>query len=70
MSSVDGRHYNPFRHDTTGDREFRCSTCGARCTRGTDGTEYGHKYKCPHRPDSLPTGSGGSASYYQGGDAA
>jgi len=23
--------------------EFRCDECGARCTRGPDGTEYGHR---------------------------
>jgi len=22
--------------------EFRCDECGRRCTRGPDGTEYGH----------------------------
>ena len=51
--------------------EFRCDHCRSRCTRGPDGVEYGHKYRCPDRPDHLPTGGGhGSASYYKGGESA
>lgn len=37
--------------------EFRCPECGARCTRGPDGVEYGHTRGhtgatelCPRRP--------------------
>ncbi|MFC6720862.1 hypothetical protein ACFQGT_00255 [Natrialbaceae archaeon GCM10025810] len=37
-------------------REFMCEKCDRRCTRGTEGLEYGHQYGCPNRPDSLPTG--------------
>lgn len=37
-------------------REFRCPECNARCTRGTADLEYGHRYDCPNRPDSLPGG--------------
>lgn len=41
-----------------GPGEFRCEECGRRCTRGPDGTEYGHerghttnKVRCSRRPD-------------------
>jgi len=51
--------------DVDGDREFWCDECGRRCTRGQDGTEYGHRRHadrygepCPVRPD-LSTRSGG-----------
>jgi len=37
-------------------REFYCERCHARCTRGTEGTEYGHRYGCPDRPAELPKG--------------
>ena len=40
-----------------GPGEFRCDDCGARCTRGPDGVEYGHARGhtgvtelCPRRP--------------------
>ena len=40
-----------------GPGEFRCDACGARCTRGPDGVEYGHRRNhgrdepaCPRRP--------------------
>lgn len=49
----------------TSGREFYCRTCGARCTRGTDGTEYGHRYGCPERPDELPTGDSSEFDRYQ-----
>jgi hypothetical protein len=45
------------------DREFRCDECGNRCTRGRDGTEYGHargyelqQDRCSRRPDSVDPG--------------
>lgn len=48
-----------------GPGEFRCDECGARCTRGPSGTEYGHRRNhgrdepvCPRRPsehvDPIP----------------
>lgn len=40
-----------------GTGEFRCEECGRRCTRGPNGTEYGHaignqsgKERCSERP--------------------
>jgi len=40
-----------------GTGEFRCPECGARCTRGPDGIEYGHRRnhgrdepECSRRP--------------------
>lgn len=50
---IDARSGTPL---ATKSREFFCSTCGKRCTRGTQDLEYGHRYGCPERPDSLPTG--------------
>jgi len=50
----------------TKDSEFKCDTCGARCTETTEGTELGHKYGCPQRPDGLPAGKGGGGAYYGG----
>ena len=50
----------------TKDTEFQCDTCAARCTRDADGTEYGHMYNCPERPDKLPGGKRGD-SWYDGG---
>lgn len=44
-------------------REFRCDVCNARCTRGTEGTEYGHQYGCPNRPTHFPRGGSGGATY-------
>ena len=39
---------------TDGPGEFRCETCGARCTRNqTNGEEYGHKYGCPEIPPQF-----------------
>lgn len=53
----------------TGDAEFRCPTCRARCTRTLNHGEVGHKYRCPDRPGHLPTGGGtGGGSYYDGGE--
>lgn len=49
----------------TTDREFFCQTCGARCTRGTEGLEYGHRYGCPERPDELPTGDRSAYDRYK-----
>ena len=41
----------------TGHREFRCPTCGARCTRLTDGQrEAGHGQTCPRRLQRTGTG--------------
>ena len=51
------------------DHELRCDTCNARCTRGPDGVEYGHRYGCPERPESLPGGAGSGASWYHGGES-
>jgi len=47
--------------------EFRCETCDARCTEGTDGTELGHAYGCPERPAELPASYG--ERRWHGGDA-
>jgi len=55
----------------TTSREFFCEQCGKRCTRGTEGTEYGHRYGCPDRPDDLPTGDSSEYERYKrrnGGD--
>ena len=49
--------------------EFRCDTCQARCTETTAGTELGHKYGCPERPDGLPAGKGGGGAYHGGDEA-
>lgn len=58
------------RQSVGNERELRCETCGARCTRTPDGVEVGHKYRCPERPTHLPKGGGsGSGSYYRGRDA-
>jgi len=56
-----------YKLDTEKSREFRCDECGCRCTRGRDGTEYGHQRgsgtnngrpRCPRRPDGVdPTRS-------------
>lgn len=49
-------------HD--GDRERWCDCCESRVTVGNDGeTEYGHKVRCPHRPDDFPKGSRGTHYY-------
>ena len=40
--------------EVTKEREFRCPICGARCTAGIQGTEYGHYAGCPRRPSHLP----------------
>ncbi|GAB3676734.1 hypothetical protein [Halopiger thermotolerans] len=56
------RHSNPVPEKS---REFICGTCNARCTRGTDGDEYGHQYGCPERPERFPSGGSGKA-YYKG----
>jgi predicted RNA-binding Zn-ribbon protein involved in translation (DUF1610 family) len=54
------------RYPVEKDREFRCPTCGARCTRTLNSGEVGHKYRCPRRPDRLPQGGGsGGGSYYE-----
>jgi len=50
------------------DHELRCDTCKARCTRGPDGVEYGHRYGCPERSESLPVGAGSGNSWYNGGE--
>jgi len=50
----------------TADAEFKCDTRGARCTRTTAGTECGHKYGCPERPDGLPKGRSGGGAYHEG----
>lgn len=50
------------------DREFICEKCGKRCTRGTTpDLEYGHRYGCPDRPDSLPTGDRSEFDRYKRG---
>ncbi|WP_157969313.1 hypothetical protein [Haloplanus rubicundus] len=42
---------------TEKDREFRCPTCGARCTESLSSShEYGHYTDCSRRPDYLPRG--------------
>lgn len=46
--------------------EFRCEECGSRCTKTDLVGEVGHKYGCPRRPDHLPTGGSGGASYWSG----
>ena len=46
--------------------EFRCDVCDARCTKATDGTELGHAYQCPERPDDLPESY--SRRSWHGGD--
>lgn len=61
-------------HEVDDDRrEFICPECANRCTRGRDGTEYGHRRNssrgtdngdCPRRPDCVDPGrenGGGSA---------
>ncbi|WP_418284764.1 hypothetical protein [Halorubrum sp. DTA46] len=49
----------------TKDREFRCDTCGARCTRSINGNlEYGHLVGCPERPDQFTTGTADSGYKY------
>lgn len=48
----------------TTSREFFCDVCNARCTRGTEGMEYGHRYGCPERPAELP---GGDRAEFDGG---
>jgi len=50
----------------TADNEFCCDTCKARCTRTTAGTELGHKYGCPERPEGLPAGQGGGGAWHGG----
>lgn len=50
----------------TGDAEFRCDECQARCTESPEGTELGHRPGCPERPSELPGGSEGTV---YGGDA-
>jgi len=41
------------------DSEFICERCSANCTRDPiTGTEYGHKFDCPERPDGLRPGRG------------
>lgn len=51
------------------DREFQCDECGSRCTETDEGTELGHKYGCPQRPEGLPAGGAGGGAYHDGGDA-
>jgi len=53
----------------TADAEFMCETCGARCTETPQGTELGHQYDCPERPDWLPGGGGCGSASRHGGDA-
>ncbi|UIO98933.1 hypothetical protein Hbl1158_10340 [Halobaculum sp. CBA1158] len=36
-----------------GEREGICTVCHARVTVGPDGEEFGHGYRCPHRPDKF-----------------
>ena len=44
-----------------GERELRCPRCRARCTRSpTSDLEYGHKARCPRRPDHFPYAEGPS----------
>lgn len=65
--TFDARLVGGGRPSAEGDREFVCERCGARCTRGPDGTEYGHQYGCPGRPADLPRGGGNSPCSYHGG---
>jgi len=52
-------------YTTDGPGEFRCDTCGARCTQNsTTGTEYGHLVGCPHRPDQFERGACGNGHRY------
>jgi len=49
------RQHGPL--PTDGEGEFRCDACNARCTRSpTKDIEYGHRSRCPHRPDHFPYG--------------
>lgn len=50
----------------TGDAEFRCEDCGARCTETPEGRELGHRPDCPERPAFLSDGSEGKV---YGGEA-
>jgi len=51
--------------EADGERTFWCDDCGARCTRSpTDGTEYGHRYGCPRRPDDWPSGGTNGDSHH------
>ena len=68
--TIDAAEFQRRRHAApmpTKDAEFRCDTCHARCTETAAGTECGHKYECPHRPDGLPAGGAGGGAYH-GGD--
>ena len=60
-----------------GPGEFRCDECGARCTRGPDGIEYGHRRNhgrdepvCSRRPSERvdPVAPSERAKRFGGGD--
>lgn len=58
MSLTDRNRGPVLSQEGTG--EFRCKECGRRCTRGPDGTEYGHQRghnrateRCPRRPSKC-----------------
>lgn len=54
--------------EPTGTREFRCSECGARCTRMTDGAEAGHALGCSRRLSRLGKGKRGRPLCSDGGE--
>ena len=53
----------------TKDSEFRCETCGARCTRSPNrDLEYGHLIGCPNRPEEFGKSTSDGGRFYKPDD--
>lgn len=58
ITAAELRRRQQIHPDLDGEREFRCPRCQAACTQSPSqpSIEYGHRSKCPRRPDHFPYG--------------